>query len=56
MEVMLVLVLVLPLILYRLATIASRKSNEEALKRELVREFLRKKRLDHLYGRDNENR
>ena len=39
-------------VLSRLSTSASQASIEEEEKREMVREYLRKRRIDELYGRD----
>ena len=40
-------------VLCRLWIKASRQSAIEQKKREIVRETLRKRRIDHLYGRDH---
>jgi len=40
----------------RSANITAQKSAQESLRREVLREYLRKKRLDELYGRNNEER
>ena len=39
-------------VLSRLSASASQASIEEEEKREMVREYLRKRRIDELYGRD----
>ena len=40
---------------FRFAAIASAKSAQEEIKREIVREYFRKRRIDELYGRDRED-
>jgi len=41
-------------VLLRFIRIAAQKSAIEELQREVLREYLRKKRIDELYGRDND--
>ena len=42
-------------IFFRFANEAARKSANEELRREILREYLRRKRVDELYGRDRDS-
>ena len=41
-------------VLFRFTRIAAQKSAHEEIRREILREYLRKKRIDELYGRDGD--
>jgi len=41
-------------VLLRFIRIAAQKSATEELRREVLREYSRRKRIDQLYGRDND--
>ena len=55
-DAMLVLLVVLfgVSVVMRFANAAAAKSNREELKREVIRAYLRRKRIDELYGRDED--
>ena len=50
------IVLVFFTVVLRAVNSAARNSALEQHRREVIREYIRKKRLDQLYGRDNEDR
>ena len=57
MEGLLILLLVLAAstgVLLRFVNTAAQKSATEELRREVLREYLRRKRIDKLYGRDRD--